>query len=270
MWGQLGEWVGTGKLKVVHVDGTQWELTDKKSYKEQTAICGLWRPSLPPSEARLGSSEGQTARAPTQPSTAGQRWLTPRPTPLRADTQWPLVFSAQAPLWEQFPALCSTGARPQGGGNNPSSRSPAQAKGPSQGLRASWKSPTQPPPAGDGPRPSLPSWLQPDRCVPPSPSSRERTDITEHRDQKELSRPLKPQLPVPSLQLGKLSLWRLCSAQSAVCGDCVICRTRVNESTKAEGPDWQEGGLRVRGGVLFPGHHSLQAREPMELPGNES
>lgn len=40
---------------------------------------------------------------------------------------------------------------------------------------------------------------------------------------------------------------------------------RVNESTKAEGPDWREVG-----GFLFPGRHSLQAWEPMELPGNES
>ena len=40
---------------------------------------------------------------------------------------------------------------------------------------------------------------------------------------------------------------------------------RVNESTKAEGPDWR--GVE---GFLFPGPHSLQAWEPMELPGNES
>ena len=40
---------------------------------------------------------------------------------------------------------------------------------------------------------------------------------------------------------------------------------RVNESTKAEGPDWW--GM---GGFLFPERHSFQAWEPMELPGNES
>lgn len=113
------------------------------------------------------------------------------PHTLRADTQWPLVFPAQAPLWEQSSPLCSTAGPKEAGTTLQQKPRPSQGAQPgAEGFlkvthTASW----------GRPGPSLPSWLQADRCVPPSPSSGKGL-LSEHRDQKEHQSPL----PNPSAQ----------------------------------------------------------------------
>lgn len=98
------------------------------------------------------------------------------------------------------------------------------------------------------PGPSLPSWLQADRCVPPSPSSGKGL-LSEHRGQKEHQSP--PQTPAPSPQSAAGE------AESVKVMQRAGCRLRrlssLQKQTRAEGPDWRGVGAPVPGAQLTSG-----------------
>lgn len=68
-WGVGGYWKAKGCPRGWDTVGVDRQGSHIKN--KQPSVASDVR--LPPTEARLGSSEGQTARAPTQRCTAGQR-----------------------------------------------------------------------------------------------------------------------------------------------------------------------------------------------------
>lgn len=168
------------------------------------------------------------------------------PHTLRADTQWPLVFPAQAPLWEQSSPLCSTGGPKEAG--TTLQQKPRPSRGAQPGAEGFLKVTHTATASWGRPRPSLPSWLQADRCVPPSPSSGKGL-LSEHRGQKEHQSP--PQTPAPSPQSAAGEAESVKVMQRA---GCRLRRLRsLQKQTRAEGPDWRGVGAPVPGAQLTSG-----------------